>query len=212
MKTIPNTATQIERRIAFYDANAETLASEYESVSFENLHAPLCALLRDHIRFVLDIGAGSGRDAAALARCGYDVTAVEPSKEMRKQAFAHHPDADIRWVDDKLPELAALNADERRYDLILLCAVIMHLHPEEIAPSLNRISELLTPHGLVYVTLRVGPGLPERDLRFVEVDTVVEAARGARLDLIQTCDTPDALHRPGIAWKALVFQHHPAKD
>jgi SAM-dependent methyltransferase len=202
---------QIERRIAFYDTNAKSLASTYESVSFDDLHAPLCALLRDHLRLVLDIGAGSGRDAAALVRYGYDVTAVEPSKEMREQASVHHPAANIRWLDDRLPDLAKLNADERRYDLVLLSAVVMHLHPEEIAPSFTRVSELLAPHGLVYVTLRMGPASPERELRLVEVDTVVEAARAAGLNLMQVHEIPDALHRSGVAWKAVVFRRQPVE-
>ena len=55
---------------------------------------------------MLDVGAGTGRDAAWLARLGHEVVAVEPSAAMRAEAERRHPAARIRWIDDRLPGLA----------------------------------------------------------------------------------------------------------
>jgi SAM-dependent methyltransferase len=45
---------------------------------------------------VLDVGAGTGKYARALADLGYAVVAVEPSEVMRTQAVPHKR---IRWLD-----------------------------------------------------------------------------------------------------------------
>src|SRR5690606_31340081 len=92
--------------IAWYDANAETVSERYESVASERVHGWLLDLLPPAPALVLDVGAGSGRDAAWLAGRGYDVVAAEPSAQMRKEAQARHADKGIRWIADGLPDLA----------------------------------------------------------------------------------------------------------
>ena len=52
---------------------------------------------------VVDVGAGTGNYAAALANRGYEVVAVEPSATMRDQA---EDVSGVRWVDavaERLP-------------------------------------------------------------------------------------------------------------
>jgi Tellurite resistance protein TehB len=61
----------------WYDAHASDLVGRYEAVDPANLHNWLRGLLPDTPGTVLDIGAGSGRDAAWFSAQGYDVIAVE---------------------------------------------------------------------------------------------------------------------------------------
>lgn len=49
---------------AWYDARAATLADSYEAIAPERLHGWLDSLLPSARSLVLDMGAGSGRDAA----------------------------------------------------------------------------------------------------------------------------------------------------
>ena len=72
--------------IAWYDARADALAARYEAVAPEQVHDWLLDLLPSKAAAILDVGAGSGRDAAWLASQGHDVVAVEPSSGMRKGA------------------------------------------------------------------------------------------------------------------------------
>ncbi|RUT67608.1 SAM-dependent methyltransferase, partial [Flavobacterium cupreum] len=64
--------------IPHYEQNAQELVDRYESLSFEHVHADLLDLLPAPGATILDVGAGSGRDAAWFAARGYDVVAVEP--------------------------------------------------------------------------------------------------------------------------------------
>jgi protein-L-isoaspartate O-methyltransferase len=49
---------------AHYEQNALQLVTQYESLAFEDAHAALLDLLPEQSATVLDVGAGSGRDAA----------------------------------------------------------------------------------------------------------------------------------------------------
>ena len=91
--------------VAWYDANAGEVAARYETLASTAVHGWLHDLLPQGPGNVLDVGAGSGRDAAWLASMGHDVVAVEPSVSMRAAASSMHPDPGISWMDDKLPEL-----------------------------------------------------------------------------------------------------------
>jgi hypothetical protein len=61
-----------------YAEHAEVLASAWRGISFEDHHRPVLHLIPDAPSRILDVGAGMGRDAAALAAMGHAVLAVEP--------------------------------------------------------------------------------------------------------------------------------------
>src|SRR5688572_27986855 len=114
--------------VSVYDAQAVVLAARYESVPADAVHAVLLDFIpcgRDLI--ALDVGAGSGRDAAWLASLGYEVVAAEPAAGMRLEAQRRHPDPRIRWLDDRLPDLSGVHRLGIAFDLILLSAVWMHV-------------------------------------------------------------------------------------
>ena len=72
--------------ITWYDANAATVVARYEAHDPAALNGWFENLLPNAPAVVMDIGAGSGRDAAWLAARGYEVLAVEPSTAMRTEA------------------------------------------------------------------------------------------------------------------------------
>jgi protein-L-isoaspartate O-methyltransferase len=61
--------------IDWYNTNAPTLVVTYERLPAEQVHAWLIDLLPGPGARALDVGAGSGRDAAWLASRGLEVTA-----------------------------------------------------------------------------------------------------------------------------------------
>jgi SAM-dependent methyltransferase len=89
--------------IDWYERHATQVVGSYEAQPPERLHGLLPAVPA----LVLDIGAGTGRDAAWFAGLGHDVVAVEPASAMRAEAARLHPGPRIRWLNDRLPDLAA---------------------------------------------------------------------------------------------------------
>jgi protein-L-isoaspartate O-methyltransferase len=89
--------------ISWYDHHAKELAIQYEAMPPDSVHGWVADLLPEGKALVLDVGAGTGRDAAWLARRGFEVVAVEPSAGMRMEGQRLHPDAWIQWKNDALP-------------------------------------------------------------------------------------------------------------
>jgi len=96
---------------------------------------------------VLDIGAGSGRDAAWFSEQGYDVIAVEPSSGMRSEGQRVHPEPRIRWIDDQLSDLTILGPMAISFDLVMLTAVWQHVPPSQRDRAFRKIAVLVRSEG-----------------------------------------------------------------
>lgn len=188
-----------------YGENAQALTRQYESVSFEDAHADVLALLPRPPAKALDIGSGTGRDAAALAKRGYDVTAIEPTPQFRAIARELHKGFGIAWIDDGLPDLAAL-PDEASFDLIMLSAVWMHLDPDERARAMPRVARLLRGGGVMFLSLRHGP-VPEGRIMFdVSADETAALALECRLQEIHRHERPSQFGQKDVWWSRLAFR------
>ena len=191
--------------IPHYDQNAEQLVSQYESLTFEHVHPALLDLLPPPGATILDVGAGSGRDAAWFAAKGYDVVAVEPSEAMRTLARQRHPSPRIHWVADSLPDLAQVRRLGLTFDLILLSAVWMHVPPASRQRTLRKLATLLSPNGRIAISLRIGPPDTNRAMYEVTLPELTALAQQFGLRLVRTDDSPDRLGRPGISWTTAVL-------
>ena len=179
-----------------------------ESVDFRDLHACILHLLPETGARVLDIGAGTGRDAAALAAMGHRVVAVEPMGQFLAAARAKHRSPRIRWVSGSLPALRELPTACSEFDFVLCHAVWQHLSSSERAEAMARVSSLLTPRGVFALGLRHGPaGAGSHYFPANAADTVALAAT-ANLDL-ELCleNQPSALpNKTHVTWTRLAFR------
>jgi SAM-dependent methyltransferase len=186
--------------VAWYDANAESVSARYEEVAPEAVHRWLLDLLPDRSAAVLDVGAGSGRDAAWLARQGWDLVAVEPSAAMRAIAARLHPNEAIRWIDDALPGLSVVTRSGLAFDLILLSAVWMHVPKRDRARAFRKLINLLKPGGLLAITLRQGPAEPERSIYPVTLAEIEALARDHGAFVERSKMECDHLGRGDVHW------------
>lgn len=190
---------------AGYGAQAQVLAAQYESVTFADVHRDVMHLFPVTPCAVLDIGAGSGRDAAALARLGHRVTAVEPTAELRAEGQRLHADLPIAWCDDHLPELLHTRATGQRYGLILLTAVWMHLDTQERSTAMQALAALPAEGGRIVMSLRHGPVPEGRRMFDVSADETIALAALHGLDVCHRSEREDMLGREGVRWSFLGF-------
>src|SRR3546814_12286368 len=125
---------------------------------------------------VVDIGAGTGRDAAWFAGNGHQVLAVEPVQELRAAGIALHKDVRITWLDDRLPELSAV-MQEPRFDLVILYAVWQHLDVDDREVAIRHLGQMTSHGGILIMSLRHGEGSPARKIFHVTVEPVVASAQ-----------------------------------
>ncbi|RUO79968.1 methyltransferase type 12 [Idiomarina tyrosinivorans] len=198
----------MDNNISFYSKNAETLAAQYDDVPFEAVHKDWL----EHIPsegMVLDVGAGSGRDARYLAAKGLTVVAVEPAAELREaspkyQVATRKP---IHWVDDQLPELSKIFALQTKFDLILLSAVWMHIAPSSRERCIRKLSSLLKPNGKLVISLRHGSCHDERTMHPVSASELAEFAKqfGLTYRLLTPANQKDELGRNDVSWQTVLL-------
>jgi len=94
---------------------------------------------------VLDVGAGSGRDVAAMIDCGFDAFGVEPSADMLQKALSLHPSLRGRLAQAALPRLGRPFSERLPggFDAVVCSAVLMHLEPDEMLRALESMVEQL---------------------------------------------------------------------
>ena len=188
-----------------YAETADALVKQYESITFAEVHGDMLPLIPAPPCRALDVGAGTGRDAAALAERGHQVTAVEPTAELRAHGQRLHRDAAIEWIDDSLPGLARVAAGGERFDLVLLSAVWMHLDAAQRRQAMRRIGELVAPGGLVLLSLRHGPVPAGRRMFEVSGEETMALAAEFGLHFRHRAERPAALRQPGVTWTHLAF-------
>lgn len=132
------------RTAAFYDAYATELAATEAGRSA--MLATLQATLAPGA-WVLDVGAGSGRDMAALLELGFEAWGVEPHAAMRAAALRLRPGLAGRLADAGLPDLGRPFREHcpQGFDAVVCSAVLMHVQPAELAPALASLARQLRP-------------------------------------------------------------------
>lgn len=194
--------------IAGYNRAAGSLAERYDDPSLLKIHDGVSAMLPDDAeeRLALDIGAGSGRDAAWLVTRGYQVVAVEPAAAMREEGKRRHADPRIRWLDDRLPALNATHGLGLSFDLILLSAVWQHVAPTDRPRAFRKLVTLMKPGALLVMSLREGPAPPDRPMFEVSLGEIERLARIAGIELVRATPSPDGQGRGDVSWTQVVLR------
>ncbi|MFG2873725.1 class I SAM-dependent methyltransferase [Streptomyces sp. NPDC048337] len=193
------------RGTAGYAETADALAVQYEEVTFDEVHRDVLRLVPAEPCRILDVGAGTGRDAAALAARGHRVVAVEPTAELRAHGQRIHADSGIDWADAVLPDLA-LSRHPGRFDAVFATGVWMHLDAVERLQAMARIATLLVPGGRFFVNLRHGPVPDGRHMFDVSAAETVELGGAYGLRTVHRSERPDLHGRDSVRWSCLVLQ------
>lgn len=102
---------------------------------------------------VLDVGCGTGRDAAHLHAAGRTVTGADLSEAMLTYADEHHPGPDYRTAD-----LRQFAFPDRQFDAVVcLDSALLYCHThDELDGFLRSVRGCLAPGGLLVAEMRNG--------------------------------------------------------
>ena len=189
--------------VAAYDAGGHQFFGDYERLGFDSVHNQVLDLLPDDAGSVLDVGAGSGRDAAWFASKGHDVVAVEPSARMREQAMKRHGSSRIRWLDDRLPALEKVLKSKCSFDLVWVSAVWHHLPAGQRARAFRKLVSVLSPGGSMMVSLRQGMPAPGRPMQPASSAEIERLARLHSLQVVRIQASSDAVQRQDVSWEVV---------
>lgn len=198
--------------VSYYDDNAGDVSRRFETADMSRVHGYLLAHLPPRGSRVLEIGCGSGRDAAFLMASGYDVRAVDASAGLIEEALKLHPElvGRLSVAAVPFPEECPLLRDG--FQAIVSMAVLMHIPEADLPDTVSQIRRLLVPGGVAFISVSAGrPGVDgegrgQGGRLFLErppehLQGVFEA-QGFRM--AARYQTPDGYSR-GIAWHSMAF-------
>ena len=199
-----------ERTAAYYQTHASAVALRYEAVS--SPAEQLFSVAFPQGSRVLDLGCGSGRDAARLMAKGYDTFGVEPSAGLRAAAIAHHPELTGKISEAMLPDIGKPFGGD--FDGVLCSAVLMHIPESQLFDAVLNIRALLKSHGRLLVSLPLSRGDAHVNNRDADGRLFAPYVPGEitllfeRLgfQLVGRWDNGDALARAGTSWFTLLFE------
>ena len=191
-----------------YADEAEDLFKRYEGIPFADAHRAVLHLIPAAPSRVLDIGSGTGRDAAWFASMGHRVVAVEPTNALRLPAMALHPSPQIEWLNDNLPELALVRRRGERFDLVMLTAVWMHLDAQQRQRAMPNLAALVHEGGTVIMKIRHGPVPVGRRMFDITPEETIELARMQDLHPVLNLrkqSSQEANRTAWVDWTSLAF-------
>ena len=191
-----------------YADEAEDLFKRYEGIPAADAHRAVLHLIPAAPSRVLDIGSGTGRDAAWFASMGHRVVAVEPTDAMRLPAMALHPSPQIEWLNDSLPKLALVRTRGERFDLVMLTAVWMHLDEQQRRHAMPKVASLIRGGGVMIMSLRHGPVPPMRRMFEVSAEETMQLAQAQGLHPVlnwRTQSIQNVNRLAGVTWTRLAF-------
>lgn len=155
--------------VEFYEANAQSFFDRTVQADMAAPREAFAALLPAGGR-VLDAGCGSGRDALALSRLGFQVTATEASPALAELARAH---SGLPIQVMTFEQMAWREA----FDGIWACASLLHVPRADLPAAVGRLREALVRGGVLWMSFKYGTLQREAGGRtFTDLDETGAAA------------------------------------
>ena len=148
----------MDKTIEYYDDQAESFVAGTVSVDFSIIQEEFTVFIPKGGR-ILDLGCGSGRDSKAFMNMGYQVVAMDASRELCKLA-SNYIGQDVTCATFQNFEPEGL------FDGIWACASLLHLDRESIKMMLRKYAGRLNPNGVFYASFKYGSYSGMRNGRF----------------------------------------------
>lgn len=132
----------------YYNKNSEEYFNSTLNVDMTNTYKEFLKLVPEGGK-ILDLGCGSGRDSMNFMKLGYEVTAVDGSKELAKKASALLGKEVIVNTFEEL-EL------KEKFHGIWACASLLHIKREDLKTVLNNLYNNLEDNGVFYMSFKYG--------------------------------------------------------
>lgn len=197
--------------LGYYSANANEVALRYES-------APSSLVSRFPSAFapggrILDIGCGSGRDLAELARQGFQPYGMDGTPEFVQLAQEFHPELKGRVVQGVLPDSDVPFGGG--FDGVLCSAVLMHIELGRLPAVVAFIKHCIKPGGQLLYSVpskrldATSAGNRDAAGRLFVPDSAGRLQRlfeDAGFRLLESWGNSDSLGRSEVEWVSVLMK------
>ena len=106
------------------------------------------SLLDHQPKRILDLGYGDGQITNELHQRGYNVLGLDVSRKGCQNARERFPECDFRVYDG-----LNLPFEENSFDTIIMNDVLEHIPYSHMEQLIERVKEVLTPEGMIYISV-----------------------------------------------------------
>lgn len=144
--------------IDYYNKNAASYYNQTVEMGMETI-------IEKFIKYIpadgaiLDLGCGSGRDSIYFIEEGFDVTAVDGSKELCELAKIE--------IGQEVHNIMFEDLEfDNVFDGVWACASLLHIKKSELPNIISKISRSLVDDGVLYMSVKHGDFEGIRDERY----------------------------------------------
>lgn len=141
----------------YYDDNAQEFYNGTINVEMMSLYEQFIPYL-DKGAHILDAGCGSGRDTLAFKSMGYQVHAIDASRELARLA------EELIGQPVEVTTFQRFEAKDK-FDAVWACASLLHVPFGELMSAFKNISAQLKVSGVFYCSFKYGEDEVARDGR-----------------------------------------------
>ena len=140
----------INNTLDFYNNNSKSYIESTLSIDMSHLYKDfLKHIPKDG--HILDLGCGSGRDSLEFIKRGYNITAVDGSKEL---SIAASKVIGQEVICNKFEDLQLTE----KFHGIWACASLLHINKRDLINVIKNISSNLEDNGVFYMSFKYGKG------------------------------------------------------
>ena len=138
----------INNTLDFYNNNSKSYIESTLSIDMSHLYKDfLKNIPKDG--HILDLGCGSGRDSLEFIKRGYNITAVDGSKEL---SIAASKVIGQKVICNKFEDLQLTE----KFHGIWACASLLHINKRDLINVIKNISSNLEDNGVFYMSFKYG--------------------------------------------------------
>ena len=146
------------KTLEYYNDNAASFVGDTVNAKMNSIQEEFLQYVKEGGR-ILDLGCGSGRDSKLLLDRGYEVVAIDGSRELCKVA------ADYTGIDVVNTTFQDYQTD-LQFDGIWACASLLHVPINELQLIIHKYVGMLCEGGVFYMSFKYGEFEGDRNGRF----------------------------------------------
>lgn len=192
----------------YYEINGKAFAESTVNVDMSDTYNRFLPLVKKNGR-ILDLGCGSGRDSLAFKTLGFEVVAVDGSKELCQ--FASEL-LNQEVINKRFDEIDFDN----EFDGIWACASLLHVSKNDMHSVLTKVSTALKEDGIFYCSYKYGEAEREKEGRsfsdYTENDQDILFTPDLHLEVVEWWISQDVRKdRQTERWINYVLKKHSVK-
>ncbi|MBP5470931.1 MAG: class I SAM-dependent methyltransferase [Candidatus Riflebacteria bacterium] len=196
--------------VEYYDKHAADFCDKHDAIRLDPFHKEVRANLPIGAK-LLEIGCGSGRDAARALADGYDVIALDGSKGLLAEIPKRHPELENRLVFGIMP--CKTDFPDEYFDGFYSVACLMHLYEKDLLPTMLELNRVTKKGGKGLVSIPStrndvnddGVDDKGRTMNLMPLDIWAKHFEEAGFSVTHGEEEADKLERPGVFWVTFVL-------